>query len=88
MITSTVDARNTLHSTFNRISNLEDEMIYDVEQEMISNEIITDFYLGKNQVSDAPFIYTYDVDNFVSNNEGVYSATVLDNRRKANILPE
>lgn len=85
MLSNRADHLNTLHETYNVITDVEPEMIYDVEPEMITNAIIADFYLDQH-LDGEPFVFVYRTDGlFARGDDEVYTATILDNRRKANI---
>jgi hypothetical protein len=85
MIDNDVDTRNTLFNTYNRISNIEEPMEYNISDEAISNAIIKDFYASGEHTNGSPFIYTYDITPYFDKvGNGVYSITLFDNYTAAN----
>ncbi|MBP5596653.1 MAG: FCD domain-containing protein [Pseudobutyrivibrio sp.] len=88
MLSAKVELLNNLHDTYNIITDVEPEMIYDIEPEMITNAIIADFYLDQH-LDGEPFKFVYKPEGYFqrgNEEEQAFTATILDNRRKANIV--
>jgi hypothetical protein len=83
------DELNSMMSTYNIITELDEGLVGNISKEAIMNEIIRDYFMRPYVNEGSPFVFDYDTDTFrFKDSGGNYIALTMDANRYINVKIE